>query len=398
MVQAWSIFEMTPEELSCGPDDYVSRLRNSALQERHVSPNWQYAGPFVDDDRFLEVVFATETKRKTSRPRDYVFTCTNPRKQHGTAGTSVHADLVSVAKRYGAIINEIHSFTRFPPVRAVVRTLLIELESPQAQPGRRPCEDTLVLRANDILSETTPLQRQRFLTQTTACGTEFADRAVIMCLVKLYAHFESWNLWRLGCGKRRSVLEVLVSVIGLFCNAWVNVPEIDPSWVRLGSNIASSFSLDEARKVEQFQPSLLTPEVWLEWSLMYDPWIRRADSVQLLARDDPKNAKVPAHVPPPFVAEVSEPEADNEGRVTVKYLSKPDEERWAFKAILDSRWAGKSPRTGLQYLVDWEYAEPSWQPARDLQGCDQWVLQFHRSRLDKPGPVPKLRRLLLGAS
>ncbi|KAF6842513.1 hypothetical protein CMUS01_03035 [Colletotrichum musicola] len=389
---------MTLEELTNGPDNHVLRLKNSALQERHVTPSWQYAGPHVCDDRFLEVDFAPEAKRQRSKSRDYLFTCIYPQEQHSTSGTSVHADLTSVAKRYGARVNEIHSFMRFPPVRAVVRTLLIELESPKAQPGRRPDEVALVLLVNDILSETTPLQRQRFLTQTTVPGPDFAGRALVMCLVKLYAQFESWNFWHWGSGERRSVLEVLVSVIGLFCNAWINAPEIDASWARLGSNITSPISLHEVGKVEKSQPSHLTPEVWLEWSLMYDPWIRRADSLQLLTLDNTEIPKGPTYIPPPSVAEVSEPEADNEGRVTVSYLNKPDEERWAFRAILDSRWSGKSPRTGLQYLVDWEYAEPSWQPARDLQGCDQWVLQFHRSRPDKPGPVPKLRRLLSGAS
>ncbi|CCF40356.1 hypothetical protein CH063_10941, partial [Colletotrichum higginsianum] len=65
-----------------------------------------------------------------------------------------------------------------------------------------------------------------------------------------------------------------------------------------------------------------------------------------------------------------------------------------FKSILDSRWTGKTPRTGLQHLVDWEYAEPTWQPAKDLSGCDRWVVGFHRGNYGKPGPVSRLKRFL----
>ncbi|TDZ31743.1 hypothetical protein C8035_v000869 [Colletotrichum spinosum] len=171
---------------------------------------------------------------------------------------------------------------------------------------------------------------------------------------------------------------------------------IDPEWDRFSKPTcsqclsSSTLSLPDLA-VPRATSTILTPEIWFEWSQMYDPWLRRTDSMQLAPTS--QLAAYTLHLPV-YIAEVSPPEAEKEGRVVVKYLSKPDEERWSFKAILDSRYAGKRSRTGLQYLVEWEYAEPSWQPAKDLQGCDVWVLQFHRDRPGKPGPVAKLRRFL----
>ncbi|KAL0937823.1 uncharacterized protein CTRU02_207554 [Colletotrichum truncatum] len=367
--------------------EYITRLMNSALQERHVDPTWRYNGHIVRNDAFIWVTFATETRHRTAWPRDYRFRSCQPRCNPTEPSYSIHADLAQLARRCGANINELHSFMCFPPVRAVVRTLLIELENPEAQNGQRPVEADIINSVNETIASTVSSERQKYVTQITPAGPDFSNRALVLCLVKLFAHFESWGYWRFGPGGRRLILETLISIVGLFCNAWAHAPMIDVAWSRLGKSVRPTSPFVEQLNNDQPSPSgVLMPEIWLEWSLMFDPWIRRGDSIQLLRPDNPE--------PPVFLAEVSEPEADNEGRVVVKYLSKPDEERWSFKSILDSKWTGKRPRSGLQYLVDWEYAEPSWQPAKDLQGCESWVLQFHRLHPHKAGPVSKLSRFL----
>ncbi|GKT51259.1 uncharacterized protein ColSpa_11440 [Colletotrichum spaethianum] len=306
----------------------------------------------------------------------------------------VNTDLAMLAGRCNIHINNLHRFMHFPPVRAVVCTLLIELERPEAQSGPQLDENAIINSVDETILNTSPSERKELLTQPTAPGADFADRALVLCLVKLYSHFESWSWWDLGPCGHQSIAKVLVAVVGLFCNAWVHAPAIDESWNRLKMSSPPPFlSRESIAAVESSTSQGLTPEVWVEWSLLYDPWIRRTNAAQILQPNRDQDTK---DVVPVLVAEVSQPEPEKEGRVIVKYDKKPDEERWAFKSILDSRWAGKTPRTGLQYLVDWEYAKPTWQPAKDLSGCDQWVIEFHRENHGKPGPVPRLRGLLRG--
>ncbi|WYZ39057.1 hypothetical protein EsH8_III_000971 [Colletotrichum jinshuiense] len=386
-----------------GTDDYITRLMNSSLQERHLDPRWQYDGPMAANDTFFEVAFAKSSRRQTAWPNDYWFRSVQTRDDPFKSGIAVHAGLAKLARKYYVHVNGLHSFMRFPPARAAVRTLLIELEHAEAQHGPRLDESDIVGGADEIVCNAHPSERQTFLARTTTSGTDFADRALILCLVKLYSHLEAWDSWQFGYGGRRSTLEILLAIIGLFCDAWVHAPVIDISWARLGRNPIPSFlSNDAVNDVGPSSSLALTPEIWFEWSLLFDPWIRRTDATLLLAPDEddddeekpvPDNNSKPAIVPV-LVAQVSEPEPDKEGRVVVKCNSRPDEERWAFRALLDSKWTGKSPRTGLMYLVDWEYAESTWQPARDLQGCDSWVLEFHRLHPGKPGPVSRLRRFL----
>ncbi|OHW90203.1 reverse transcriptase domain protein [Colletotrichum incanum] len=279
---------------------------------------------------------------------------------------------------------------RFPSVRAVVRTLLIELERSEAQPGPQLDEDGIINSVDETIFNTSPPERKALLTQLTTPGADFADRALVLCLVKLYVNFESWNCWGFGSCGRRSIAKVLVAVVGLFCNAWVHAPTIDESWNRFSTSSPPPFLYHETiDTIESPLSQSLTPEIWFEWSLLYDPWIRRTNAAQVLHPDEDTT-----NISPGLVAEVSQPEPEKEGRVVVKYSKKRDEERWAFKAILDSRWAGKTSRTGLQYLIDWEYAEPTWQPARDLSGCDQWVIEFHRGNHGKPGPLLRLKSFL----
>ncbi|KAK1726117.1 uncharacterized protein BDZ83DRAFT_697169 [Colletotrichum acutatum] len=350
---------------------------NSALEERHVLPGWTYDEPKVDAT-ILEVNFAQPCKRTRSTwPSDYHFQSNHPRRSSITPNVAVHTDLVYLARRFDIPINALHNFMRFPPIRAVVRTLLIELEHPDAQASPQLDELAILDRVDDVV---------------TSPGPQFADRALILCLVKLCAQFEGWNRWAFG--SRRSTIRVFMGVVGLFCNAWVKAPTVDALWSRAGASSLPSFLSSKRFGVSEFETpspqSRLTPEIWFDWSLLFDPWLRRTNAIQLL-NPEPVSVTI-------VVTEITQPEPEKQGRVVVKYHDdrKPDEERWAFRSILDSRWSGsgKTPRTGLQYLVEWEYAEPTWQPARDLQGCESWVLQFHRENPGRAGPVARLRRAL----
>jgi hypothetical protein len=64
-------------------------------------------------------------------------------------------------------------------------------------------------------------------------------------------------------------------------------------------------------------------------------------------------------------------------------------ERWEFEGILDC-W--KHPKDGLMYQVKWKHHRPSWQPAADLKGNDEVILDFHRQHPDKPGPPTWVHR------
>ncbi|OHE93379.1 hypothetical protein CORC01_11329 [Colletotrichum orchidophilum] len=401
-----------------GTDEHFIRLMNSALEERHVRQGWSYDEPKADDGSFFKVNFTQgKNKSRSTWPSDYYFQSVQSRRPFNTANVAVHADLANLARRYDIHINELHNFMRFPPVRAVIRTLLIELEHPDAQSGPQLDELKVFDSVDQIVSNTDAADRRTYLTQVTAPGAQFADRALVLCLVKLCAQFEGWNRWVFG--SRRSTIQVFMAVVGLFCNAWVQAPTINASWSRsdtpsppsfLSSKrfgiICDSSSSSSSSPSSSSPRSSLTPEIWFEWSLLFDPWVRQTNAIQLLNPDPlpspssyPDNttttsAQSARRTKPVAVTEVSLPEPEKQGRVVVKYDKKPDEERWAFRSILDSRWAGRTPRTGLQYLVDWQYAEPTWQPARDLQGCDLWVLEFHRENPGKAGPVPRLRQSL----
>ncbi|KAK1717675.1 uncharacterized protein CLUP02_08478 [Colletotrichum lupini] len=395
----------TKINLNNGTDEHFTRLMNSALEERHILPRWTYDEPEVDAT-ILEVNFAQPCKRTRSTwPSDYHFQSIHPRRPSVTPNVAVHTDLVNLARRFDIPINALHNFMRFPPVRAIVRTLLIELEHPDAQSSPQLDEVAILDRVDDIVSNTDPSDRRMCLNQVTTPGPQLADRALILCLVKLCAQFEGWNRWAFG--SRRSTIQVFMGVVGLFCNAWVKAPTVDASWSRAGASSLPSFLSSKRFGVcESETPppqSRLTPEIWFDWSLLFDPWLRQTNAIQLL---NPEPISVPLSPFPDchtrheaiVVTDITQPEPEKQGRVVVKYhdITKPDEERWAFRSILDSRWSGsgKTPRTGLQYLVEWEYAEPTWQPARDLQGCDSWVLQFHRENPGRAGPVARLRRAL----
>jgi hypothetical protein len=63
--------------------------------------------------------------------------------------------------------------------------------------------------------------------------------------------------------------------------------------------------------------------------------------------------------------------------------------KWEFEAILDC-W--KHPKNGLQYLVKWKYHRPSWQPAADLKGNNDIIIEFHNAHPNKPGPPSWTRK------
>jgi len=63
--------------------------------------------------------------------------------------------------------------------------------------------------------------------------------------------------------------------------------------------------------------------------------------------------------------------------------------KWEFEALLDC-W--KHPKNGLQYLVKWKYHRPSWQPAADLKGNNDIIIDFHTTYPDKPGPPSWVRK------
>jgi RNase H-like domain found in reverse transcriptase/Reverse transcriptase (RNA-dependent DNA polymerase)/Integrase zinc binding domain len=81
---------------------------------------------------------------------------------------------------------------------------------------------------------------------------------------------------------------------------------------------------------------------------------------------------------------INEAESKNiRGRV----LERDDEtgelvEKWLFDGLLDSR----RDADGLHYLVKWKHYDPTWQPAKDLKGHNQVLLEFHRVHPNKPGP------------
>ena len=78
-------------------------------------------------------------------------------------------------------------------------------------------------------------------------------------------------------------------------------------------------------------------------------------------------------------------------------------EKWEFEALLDCHNEAR-----LHYLVKWRYHKPTWQPASDLKGQDEALLEFHKQHPDKPGPPswvkkrpsvrrsPRLRRTIHG--
>jgi hypothetical protein len=62
---------------------------------------------------------------------------------------------------------------------------------------------------------------------------------------------------------------------------------------------------------------------------------------------------------------------------------------WPVEGIINSRLAlSKSKGRWLEYLVDWEGDEPTWQPRHDLiPGCEELVHAFHKRHPNRPSPA-----------
>jgi hypothetical protein len=56
-------------------------------------------------------------------------------------------------------------------------------------------------------------------------------------------------------------------------------------------------------------------------------------------------------------------------------------EKWEFDSILDCH-----NEDGFHYLVKWKHQPATWQPAKDLQGQNEVLLEFHRQHPEKPDP------------
>lgn len=71
-----------------------------------------------------------------------------------------------------------------------------------------------------------------------------------------------------------------------------------------------------------------------------------------------------------------------EGIVTTE-VEGETEQKWYFERILSSR----NTNHGLQYKIKWPRPyRPTWEPARNLEGCDPDIAEFHRQNPSKPGP------------
>jgi hypothetical protein len=74
----------------------------------------------------------------------------------------------------------------------------------------------------------------------------------------------------------------------------------------------------------------------------------------------------------------------NKGRIMTRTDDFQEAEKWLFEDILDY---GKGENGRWQYLIKWkDYDEPTWQPATDLKGCDEWIWQYHKAHPRKPPP------------
>ena len=62
-------------------------------------------------------------------------------------------------------------------------------------------------------------------------------------------------------------------------------------------------------------------------------------------------------------------------------------EKWEFDKLLDCH-----NEDGLHYLIKWRHHQATWQPADDLRGQDNVLLEFHRQNPDKPGPPTWVKR------
>src|SRR3982074_548013 len=74
----------------------------------------------------------------------------------------------------------------------------------------------------------------------------------------------------------------------------------------------------------------------------------------------------------------------NRGRIMTRTDDFQEAEKWLFEEILDY---GKGENGRWRYLIKWKgFETPTWQPATDLKGCDEWIWQYHDAHPRKPPP------------
>lgn len=72
---------------------------------------------------------------------------------------------------------------------------------------------------------------------------------------------------------------------------------------------------------------------------------------------------------------------DNNGAPDVK---------WVFETILDAK---RLPSKGIVYKIKWPAPHrPTWEPAKNLEGCDSEIMAFHHRHPSKPGPPRWVKR------
>ena len=60
--------------------------------------------------------------------------------------------------------------------------------------------------------------------------------------------------------------------------------------------------------------------------------------------------------------------------------------------IIDSRACGRGRNRRIEYLVQWAgyaYIRTTWEPADNLENCDELVAEFHEVHPEKPRPVQR---------
>jgi hypothetical protein len=103
----------------------------------------------------------------------------------------------------------------------------------------------------------------------------------------------------------------------------------------------------------------------------------------LLWHKDPEDVGLPGQ------AEINEIESRHIRR---RILEREDGEvepveKWEFEELLDCH-----NEDGLHYLIKWWHHAPTWQPAKDLRGQDEVILDFHKRNPSKPDPPTWVKR------
>lgn len=79
----------------------------------------------------------------------------------------------------------------------------------------------------------------------------------------------------------------------------------------------------------------------------------------------------------------------NDGRIVVRTDNNEEIVKWEFKEILNY---GQAENGRWIYEIEWKDGTRSWQPARDLEGCDDIIWKFHDEHPRLPGPPRWVKR------